>query len=381
MEPVVSLKARFLQAFSSLKLGGIGIDSALQVGFMLHALLGRYHPVVQEFRLDRHPLSEASLQTVVDQCVNFDKDPFLSPVGKDGKLVQNVSANAAGATPLDGKNAYKAFAAKLFNYHFSRWKKAIGENKGKCMFCHDTACNSDHKSRDCPILKKLGFKLEKRTSLDNAGGDAASRVTAPPAGDASKPACPQPPLWMPPLDRKLFQAPMLPQVSPTLMTWGTTMIMRGGPAVRCTRVLGLVNLMQPLLRTSTLPCPVTTLAPMLEQWRVATILHTLGAPTTLLQLWGATTFPQLPLVTLGVSRLSTFPRQYLHSSRAPGPTNQTISAEGPGLHFSWQTLEPRTTCYLISRLSFPIIWLSGSKFAWATICLLQSSGTALPSSL
>jgi hypothetical protein len=48
-EPVVSLKAHFLQAFSSLKLGGIGIDSALQVGCMLRALLGRYHPIVQEF--------------------------------------------------------------------------------------------------------------------------------------------------------------------------------------------------------------------------------------------------------------------------------------------------------------------------------------------
>jgi hypothetical protein len=186
-EPVVSLKARFLQAFSSLKLGGIGIDSALQVGFMLRALLGCYHPVVQEFRLGCHPLSEASLQTVVDQCVNFDNDPFLGHVGKDGKVVRNTSANAAGATPGDGKNAYEALAAKLFNYRFGRWKKAIRENYGKCMFCHDTACNSDHKSRNCPILKKLGFKLEKRTGSDNAGGDATSCVAAPPAGDASKP--------------------------------------------------------------------------------------------------------------------------------------------------------------------------------------------------
>jgi hypothetical protein len=56
------------------------------------------------------------------------------------------------------------------------------------MFCHDTARNSDHKSRDCLILKKLGFKLEKRTGSDNTGGDAASCVTAPPAGDALKPA-------------------------------------------------------------------------------------------------------------------------------------------------------------------------------------------------
>ncbi len=54
------------------------------------------------------------------------------------------------------------------------------------MFCHDTAHNTDHKSHDCPILKKLGFKLEKRSDLDNA--NAASRVTAPPAPDSTKPA-------------------------------------------------------------------------------------------------------------------------------------------------------------------------------------------------
>ncbi len=38
-KPVVSLKAQFLQVFLSLKMGGIFIDSALQVGFMLCALL------------------------------------------------------------------------------------------------------------------------------------------------------------------------------------------------------------------------------------------------------------------------------------------------------------------------------------------------------
>jgi hypothetical protein len=46
-ESVVTLKARFSKAFSALKMGGIGIDSALQVGFTLRSLLGRYHAVVQ----------------------------------------------------------------------------------------------------------------------------------------------------------------------------------------------------------------------------------------------------------------------------------------------------------------------------------------------
>jgi hypothetical protein len=147
-KPVVSLKACFSQALSSLKLGGISIDSALQVGFMLCALLGRYHVVVQEFCLGRHPLNEASLQTVVDQCVNFDKDLFLGPMGKDGKVAQNPSANAVVAAPRDGENVYKTLAAKSFNYHLGCWKKALSENKGKCMFCHDSVRNANHKSRD-----------------------------------------------------------------------------------------------------------------------------------------------------------------------------------------------------------------------------------------
>ena len=66
-ESVVRLKARFSCVFASLKMGGVAIDSALQVGFMLRALLSSYHGVVQDFRLGRHSLSTATLQTVVDQ--------------------------------------------------------------------------------------------------------------------------------------------------------------------------------------------------------------------------------------------------------------------------------------------------------------------------
>ncbi len=55
-------------------MGGMNINSALQVGFMLRALPSRYHAAIQEFCLGRHPLLEASLQTVVAKCVNYDKD-------------------------------------------------------------------------------------------------------------------------------------------------------------------------------------------------------------------------------------------------------------------------------------------------------------------
>jgi hypothetical protein len=38
-EPVVTLKVLFSQVFASLKMGGMDIGLALQVGFMLRALL------------------------------------------------------------------------------------------------------------------------------------------------------------------------------------------------------------------------------------------------------------------------------------------------------------------------------------------------------
>ncbi len=43
---VITLKARFSHVFARLKMGGVAIDSALQVGFMLHALRTTYQGVV-----------------------------------------------------------------------------------------------------------------------------------------------------------------------------------------------------------------------------------------------------------------------------------------------------------------------------------------------
>jgi hypothetical protein len=64
------------------------------------------------------------------------------------------------------------------------------------MFCHDTVRNTNHKTKDCPILKKLGMKLDKCTDANNR--EAASRAAlempapapaptsnAPPASDAT----------------------------------------------------------------------------------------------------------------------------------------------------------------------------------------------------
>ncbi len=48
-ELLVTLQVRFSPVFTSLKMGGMDIASALQVGFMLRALLSCYNTVVTDF--------------------------------------------------------------------------------------------------------------------------------------------------------------------------------------------------------------------------------------------------------------------------------------------------------------------------------------------
>ncbi len=74
-ENVVLLKAWLSWVFASMKMGGVMIDSALQVGFMLLTLLSCHQAVIQDFRLGRHALTFATLQLVVKLCTTFDKDP------------------------------------------------------------------------------------------------------------------------------------------------------------------------------------------------------------------------------------------------------------------------------------------------------------------
>ena len=57
------------------------------------------------------------------------------------------------------------------------------------MVCHNTSNKSAHHTKDCPILRQLGFKLVMCTPAD--GGDAASRVRESPA-PAPAPAAPAP---------------------------------------------------------------------------------------------------------------------------------------------------------------------------------------------
>ena len=155
---------------------------------MLRALLSSYHGVVQDFCLGRHLLFTATLQMVVDQFVAYDKDPWKGPVNKTGKPVRTPSANATG-TSGNKANPYDAMVSCLFGLHVSCWRSGCKENSKKCMVCHNTSHKPAHHTKDCPILKQLGFKLVQRTPAD--GSNAASRVRETPAL-APAPAAPAP---------------------------------------------------------------------------------------------------------------------------------------------------------------------------------------------
>ncbi len=186
-ESVIKLKAHFSHGFASLRMGGVAIDSALQVGFMLRALLSSYHGAVQDFRLGRHSLSTATIQTVVDHCVAYDKDRWKGPINKTGKPIRTPSANATG-TSGNKANPYDAMELCSFGLHVSRWHIGCKENSKKCMVCHNMSHKPAHHTKDCPILRQLGFMV-KRTPANY--GDAASRVEESPAPTPT-PAAPTP---------------------------------------------------------------------------------------------------------------------------------------------------------------------------------------------
>jgi hypothetical protein len=84
-----------------------------------------------------------------------------------GKPARTPLANATVApVNQDSSNPYKALVAKPYNYHLNCWWKALINNHGKCLLCRNTACNTNHKTQNFPILNKIGLKVEKRTDAD-----------------------------------------------------------------------------------------------------------------------------------------------------------------------------------------------------------------------
>jgi hypothetical protein len=99
-------------------MGGISIDSALQVGCMLCALWSGYQAVVHKFCLGQHSLTMSSPQMVINL---YDKDPWKGPVAWDGKPILQPLANAFNVD--SNGNPHKSFAIKPFGYHINWWQR------------------------------------------------------------------------------------------------------------------------------------------------------------------------------------------------------------------------------------------------------------------
>jgi hypothetical protein len=155
----------------------------------------------------------------------YDKDPCKGPVGKDGKPVRTLSAYATGASG-NSSNPYESLTTCSFGNHISCWQASCKDGSERCMICHNTSNKPAHHSKDCPILKKIGLKLAKRTLA--GGGNAVSRVrheTPPPAPPTAPPAAPNPPAKNEGLQGRLehLRRPR----NPTAMTCATNLITKG----------------------------------------------------------------------------------------------------------------------------------------------------------
>jgi hypothetical protein len=128
----------------------------------------------------------ALLQTIMNQCISYEKDPWKGPIGKDGKVSRNPLVNAAHVSSSASSNPYEALANLLFRKHLNHWRYNCKVNSEKCLVCHNTSQDKPHNAKDCPISKKIGLELVKCSLADT---NAMSQV----GNDAPLPAQPSAP--------------------------------------------------------------------------------------------------------------------------------------------------------------------------------------------
>ena len=83
---VVSLKAQFLWVFATLKMGGISIDLALQVGFMLRALISRIRLLYRSSEWDDTLSSTPRSKRWLINAFTLTKIHGLGQSGKTGRF-------------------------------------------------------------------------------------------------------------------------------------------------------------------------------------------------------------------------------------------------------------------------------------------------------
>jgi hypothetical protein len=112
-----------------------------------------------------------TLQTVVEHCMSYNKDPWTGPVRHDdGCPACAPSANTASANPSNAPAAYGAMEQVSFNYHLSRWRNSLLDLADKCVICHNLAQEKKHTMANAPFSRNLVLKLKRgrlRTTATN----------------------------------------------------------------------------------------------------------------------------------------------------------------------------------------------------------------------
>jgi hypothetical protein len=126
-----------------------------------------------------------TLQSIADLWAAFDKNPWKDPVGWDCKTPCSPSTNTTGASGNNGFSPYNAMGSQSFSKHLNQWHYNCKNGSKKCMVCQNTSQDKAHNTKDCPILKKLGLKLVKRTPANNNTASWVGQDRAPPAQPAA----------------------------------------------------------------------------------------------------------------------------------------------------------------------------------------------------
>jgi hypothetical protein len=102
----------------------------------------------------------ASLETIVNQCISYDKDLWKGPVGKDGKVSRTPLANAPGALGSASSNPYDALANLLFNKHLNHWCHNcvhVSWSPVKAVFSLDQYTNTQIRKRRSDITLQMFY--------------------------------------------------------------------------------------------------------------------------------------------------------------------------------------------------------------------------------
>jgi hypothetical protein len=246
------------------------------------------------------------------------------------------------------------------------------------MVCFGSARNPNHVTCDCPILKNLGFKLEKRSGSDTSARDVASRVATDASLAQAGPTTPAP-APAPPADTQpntaLVPGAFRASTKQESYDYGDEFDFKGKADNAWYNTGGKPNASSPY---STPSCRNVTFEPASSS---DAALATASTTPFDLSMGGPTASSKSTMDPRGVNTIY-LPKTVLALLNNPPPSQLSAHGVMSGrLPYSLPTPEPLAICYWINQRSSLIILSWAGASGWVTICLLPSLDTAQPLSL